>query len=107
MTNNLDRARRPGGRAVSSGTAMKVIGRVIAHRRVKALARGFAEPRMKCDTSAERAPRRAVAQSLPAPSDQTRMTTCVCACHRVTRTDGRRKRTNTEHTRGPESNANK
>ena len=76
-------------------------------RRGKARARGVDEQEKEEATSAEHEPQRAVDQSLPAPSDKTHMSTCVRACSRVTRTDGRRKRINTEHARGPESNANK
>ena len=96
------------------GLSSKTVGRgakshtgEIAGTGVVSRAGEITEPQMNCETSAERAPRRAVAQPLPASSDKIHRTTCVCACSCVTRIDGRRKRTNTEHARGPGSNANK
>ena len=86
---------------------MKVIGEVITHRRVKALARGFTELSMNLVAARAGA---AVARALPLhpwTSDKTHTCECASACSTETRTVGRRKRKNTEHTRGPESNANK
>jgi hypothetical protein len=86
---------------------MKVIGRVITRRRVKALAGRFTEPQINCETSAGRAPRPVVAQSLPAPSDTACKCACVCACSTETQKVGHKKHKETEHARDPESNASK
>ena len=107
-------SRRQAARAASTGAWLlgltpKMVGRGAKSHTGEIAGTGvvITEPQMISETSAERAPRRAVAQPLPAPSDKTRMTTCVCACSRVTRTDGRKKHREKERARGPESNANK